>query len=80
MNGAEYLEYSERQTKTRTRAEQQNVRAVKPKAFSFASGSPDRDPVFVYKVYSEETASSMKDSDSLFYLGINYTMSPTKKP
>ena len=45
----EYLEYSERQTKTRTGAEPRNVRAVKPKlGFSFASGSPDRDPVFVY--------------------------------
>ena len=30
-NGAEYLEYSERQTKTRTGAEPRNVRAVKLK-------------------------------------------------
>ena len=50
VNGAQYLEYSERQTKTRTGAEPRNVRAVKPNAFSFANGSPDRDPVFVYKV------------------------------
>ena len=54
MNGAEYLEFSERETKTRTGAEPRNVRAVKPKAYSFANGSPDRDPVFVYKVYSEK--------------------------
>ena len=33
-NGAEYLDYSERQTKTRTGAEPPNVRAVKPKAIS----------------------------------------------
>lgn len=79
-NGAEYLEYSERQTKTRTGAEPRNVRAVKPKAFSFANGSPDRDPVFVYKVYSEKRPSSMKDSDSPFYLGINYTKNPTEIP
>ena len=78
----EYLEYSERQTKTRTGAEPRNVRAVKPKAFSFANGSPDRDPVFVYKVCSEKrpTCSSMKDSDSPFYPGINYTKNPTEKP
>ena len=37
LNGAEYLEYSERQT--RTGAEPRNVRAVKPKAYSFANGS-----------------------------------------
>ena len=38
VNGAEYLEYSERQLKTRTGAEprgSRNVRAVKPKAFRF---------------------------------------------
>ena len=79
-NGAEYLEYAERQTKTRTGAEPRNVRAVKPKAFSFANGWPDRDPVFVDKVYSEKRPSSMKDSDSPFYLGINYTKNPTEKP
>ena len=50
MNGAEYVEYSERQTKTRTGADPRNVMAVKPKAFSFASSSTDKDPVFVYKV------------------------------
>ena len=76
MNGAGYLEYSERQTKTRTAAEPRNVREVK----AVASGSPDRDPVFVYKVYSEERPSSMKDSDSPFYLGINYTKNPAEKP
>ena len=57
MNGAEYLKYLERQKKTSAKAEPRNVRAVKPKAFSFASGSPDRDPVFVYKVYIEEKPS-----------------------
>ena len=39
VNGVEYLEYSERQSKTRTEAELRNVKAVKPKAFSFANGS-----------------------------------------
>ena len=64
----------------RPEAEHRNVRAVKPKALSFANGLPDRDPaVFVYKVYSEKRPSSMQDSDSRFYLGINYTKNPTKK-
>ncbi|CAH3114587.1 unnamed protein product [Porites lobata] len=74
VNGAECLEYSERQAKTRTGAEPRNVRAVKPKAYSFVNGSPDRDPVFVFKVYS------MTDSDSPFYLGINHIKNPTEKP
>ena len=56
-NGAEYLEYSERQTKTTTGAEPRNFRGVKPKALSFANGSSDRDLVFVYKVYSEKRPS-----------------------
>ena len=80
VNGAEYLEYSERQTKTRTGAEPRNVRAVKPKAYSLANGSPDRDRVFVCKVYSEKRPSSMTESDSPFYLGINHTKNPTEKP
>ena len=71
VNGDEYLEFSERQTKTRTGAEPRNVRPVKPKAYSFGNGSPDRDPAFVYKVYSEKRPSSMTDSNSPFYLGIN---------
>ena len=58
------LEYSERQTKTRTGAEPRNIRAVKPKAYSFANGSPDRNSVFVFKFNSEKTPSSMTDSDS----------------
>ena len=40
----------------------------------------ERDPVFVCKVYSEERPSSMKDSDSPFYIGINYTKNLTEKP
>ena len=49
-DGTEYLEYSERQTKTRTGAEPRNVRAVKPKAFAAPNGPPERDPVAVYKL------------------------------
>ena len=79
MTGAEYLEYSERHTKTRTGAEPRNVMALKPKAFSFASSSTDKDPVFVYKVNFEERPRSMKESDSPLYLGINYTKNYTEK-
>ena len=70
-DGTEYLEYSERQTKTKTGAEPRNVRAVKPKAFAAPNGPPERDPVAVYKIYSE------KRPDAPYYLGINYTKSPS---
>ena len=79
VNGAEYLEFSESQTKTRTGSEPRNVRAAKPKAYSFANGSPHRDPVFGYKVSSEKRPSSMTDFDSPFHLGINHTKNPTEK-
>ena len=41
-DGTEYLEYSERQTKTRTGAEPRYVRAVKPKAFAAPKGFDGR--------------------------------------
>ena len=51
-NGAEYLEYSERQT-------------VKPRAFSVANAPTERIPVFVYKT-CEKRPSSMRDKDAPF--------------
>ena len=76
-DGAEYLEYSERQTKTRTGAEPRNVRAVKPKAFAAANGPPERDPVAVYKIYSEKRPDAMNKPGAPYYLGINYTKRPS---
>ena len=73
----EYLEYSERQTKTRTGAEPRNVRAVKPKALAAANGPPERDPVAVYKIYSEKRPDEMNKLDAPYYLGINYTKRPS---
>ena len=72
----EYLEYSERQTKTRTGAEPRNVRAVKPKAFAAPNGPRERDPVAVYKIYSEERPDAMNKPDAPYYLRINYTKRP----
>ena len=77
IDGTEYLEYSERQTKTKIGGDPRNIRAVKPKASSNANTSPEKNPVFVYKFYSEKRPSSMKDSDVSFYLDINHINSPT---
>ena len=76
-DGTEYLEHSERQTKTRTGAEPRNVRAVKPKAFAAPNGPPQRDPVAFYKIYSEKRPDTMNKPDAPYYLGINYTKSPS---
>ena len=51
-DGVEFLEYTERQTKTRTSAEPKDIRAVKPKMFS-VPGS-DRDPVQAYHLYASK--------------------------
>ncbi len=76
-DGTEYLEYSERQTKTRTGAEPRNIRPVKPKAFALPNSSHDRDPVVVYKTYCEKRPDSMNKPEAPFYLGINHIKTPS---
>ena len=68
-NGEESLEYTERQTKTRTGENPRDVRQIKPKMFS-VQGS-ERDPVTVYKFYAEKRPSEMNDNNAPFYLAIN---------
>ena len=70
-DGVDFLEYTERQTKTRTSAEPQDIRTVKPKMFS-VPGS-DRDPVQAYHLYVFKRPEQMKSDDSPFYLAINNT-------
>ena len=74
--GKEYLEYNERQTKTRTGADTSNVRKVTPKMFSTGT---ERDPVAVYKIYREKRPENMLDADAPFYLGINHTRKPQEE-
>lgn len=76
-DGTEYLEYSERRTKTRTGVEPRNIRPVKPKAFAVPNGPSDRDPVVVYKTYSEKRPDAMNKPEAPFYLGINHTKNPS---
>ena len=72
---SEYLEYTERQTKTRSGAEPRNIRTVKPKAFAAPNGWPERNPVFVCKFYPQKRPDLMLPSDAQLYLGINHTRS-----
>jgi len=71
QDGVEFLEYTERQTKTRTGAKPKDIHTVKPKMFS-VPGS-DRDPVQAYHLYASKRPEQMKSDNSPFYLAINYT-------
>ena len=50
VNGREYLEYSERMTKTRDGTGKENNRKVKPRLYG---NRTERDPLELYKVYLE---------------------------
>ena len=77
-NGEEFLEYTERQTKTRTGENPRDVRQIKPKMFS-VQGS-ERDPVTVYKFYAEKRLSEMNDSNAPFYLVVNNCRKDSSQP
>ena len=78
-DGTEFLEYTERQTKTRTGAEPKDTRTVKPKMFS-VPGS-DRDPLRAFHLYAAKRPEQMNSEDSPFYLAVNLTkMANSSKP
>ena len=77
-DGTEYLEYCERQNKTRSGEEPRNIRPVKPKAFARPDGPREKDPDFAYKFYSEKRPSSMQTVEALYYLGINHSKDSSK--
>ena len=71
-DGVGFLEYNERQTKTRTGTEPKDIRAVKPK-MSSVPGS-DIDPLKAFHLYASKRPEQMESDDSPFYLAINYTI------
>jgi len=68
-NGVEYLEFNERETKTRTGSDYSNVRAVPPKMF--ATDETERDPVAVYNFFARKRPEEMNQDDAPFYLAVN---------
>ena len=70
-DGTAFLEYSERQTKTRTGADPKDFRTVKPKMFAVIGS--ERDPVRAYDLYACNRPDDLKTPDSPFYLVINHT-------
>ena len=75
-NGEDYLQFEERDTKTRTGAQQSGSRAFAPKMFSNKT-QPDRCPVMVYKEFEKRRPAAMKEEESPFYLSINHVRKPT---
>ena len=74
----EYLYFSEKQTKTRSarctlHADPRNVRPIKPWTFATPDLPRERDPVVIFKIFSEKRPESMNKPDAPFYLGVNHT-------
>ena len=67
-SGEEYLEYNERQTKTRSGENTRDVQKVTPKMFSVPGN--ERDPI-VYKLFAEQRPAEMNSDDIPFYLAVN---------
>ena len=68
-DGKEYLEFNERQTKTRTSSDCHDIRAMPPKMFT-TDGS-EKDPIVVYKLYARKRPEKMNEDDSPLYLAVN---------
>ena len=68
-DGKGYLEFNERQTKTRTGSDCRDIRAMPPKMF--ATDGSEKDPMLVYKLYAQKRPEKMNDDDSPFYLAVN---------
>jgi len=67
--GKKYLEFNERQNKTRIGSECRDIRAMPPKMF--ATYGTEKDPVVVYKLYAQKRPEKMNEEDSPFYLAVN---------
>ena len=77
-DGKEYLEYFERQTKTRTGEDPRNQRPIEQRMYANNDAiSIDRDSVHVYKMYKEKRPPSILEPDSSFYLSVNYFKTET---
>lgn len=74
-NGRQYLEFSERSTKTRDGSMSGGSREFTPKAFECPE-NPDRCPVRTYKEFARRRPLETLDADSPFYLAINHKRRP----
>ena len=80
MNDADETEYfhiSERQTKTRSGADPRYTRSIKPKACATPDLPSERDPIVVFKIYSEKRPESKNKPGAPFCVGVNHTAKKT---
>ncbi|XP_052762232.1 uncharacterized protein LOC128204867 [Mya arenaria] len=69
-SGREFLQLStERQTKTRTGANARDIRQNQPRAYAVL-GDPARDPVHLYRTYTDMRPAEMLQESSPFFLSI----------
>ena len=67
-NGEEFVEYSERQTKTRTVENLRDIRQIKQKMFAVPESERD---AAVYKLYAKKRPPEMYHDNAPFYLAVN---------
>ena len=68
-NGCQYLDYTERQTKTRTGENPRDVRPIKPGMYE--NPNKDRCPVQLYKEFAERRPTDCNTAESPFYIALN---------
>ena len=73
-----YLEFNERETKTRSGNNPRNVRGIAPKMCAVPNNK--KCPVKAYKVYAEKWPAGIKTNDAPFYLAVNNVKSGSVKP
>ena len=66
------MEFNERYTKTRTGSDCHDIRAMLPKMF--ATDASEKDPIVVYKLYTQKRPEKMNEDHSPFYLAVNNTL------
>ena len=74
-DGKKYVQFNERDTKTRTGETGQNTRAFQPKMWSTPQNT-DRCPVRLFELYLSKRPTDCCAADSPFYLAINYDVKP----
>jgi len=72
----DYLEFNERQTKTRTGDDVRNVRDSKPRMYA-TPNNPDKCPVALYNAYQAKRPTKFSESHHPFYLA---TVTNTSTP
>lgn len=77
-DGNEFIEFNERQTKTRPGSNPKNVRAVPPRAWANPD-NPTRCPVANYKTYKARRPSKYCNPDDPYYVATNTNPEKSEK-